>query len=238
MIYFFYGSDKDAAREKALALADSLLKKKPEAQVFRLEPDRWQTSDLDELIGGQGLFNKSFIVLSVSLFENEEAKETFLSRLADVASSPNIFIVIEGDTDKKTVLALTDEAEKAQVFEKKEVPKKESFNIFALTDAFGRRDKKSLWLLFRQAVAGGSAPEEIHGVLFWQLKSMLLASQSESAEQAGLKPFVFTKGKSFAKNYSQEELAALSRSFVALYHDAHRGRFELETALERLVLSL
>ena len=238
MLYFFYGSDKDTAREKMNALTEALRKKKPDAELFRIDPENWNEAKLQELTAGQGLFNNSYIVQVVSLFENKEAKEIFVDRLEEIAESPNVFIVLEGEVDKKTLLAITEVAEKVQLFERKEGKKKPDFNIFSLTDAFGRRDKKNLWVLFQKAVASGAVPEEIHGILFWQLKSMLVASRATSAGSAGLAPFVFSKAKSFLKNYTEEELKKLSSKFVTLYHDAHRGIHDFEVALERLILQL
>lgn len=237
-MYFFYGSDKDKAREKMNALTDALQKKKPDAELFRIDAENWSEAKLQELAAGQGLFNNSYIVQIVSLFENKEAKEIFIDRLEEIAGSPNVFIVLEGDTDKKTLLAITEIAEKVQEFPSKGEKKKPEFNIFSLTDAFGRRDKKNLWVLFRKAVESGAVPEEIHGILFWQLKSMLVAASATSAGGAGLAPFVFTKAKSFLKNYTEEELKKLSSKFVALYHDSHRGIHDFEIALERLILQL
>lgn len=245
MLYFFYGSDKDAAREKANALIEGLRKKKPEAEVFRLTAEDWGDplnprrgeTRLEELIGGQGLFNKTYIVEVVSLFESPEAKEVFLKKLSDIADSPNVFVMREGAVDKETLLLIVDEAERVQRYEKKELKKKE-FNIFSLTDAFGRRDKKQLWVLLQKAVASGAVPEEIHGILFWQLKSIMLALQCKTAEEAGVKPFVWSKARTFAKNWSENELKFLSSKMVSLYHDAHRGIHEFPIALERFILTL
>ncbi|MDO8623951.1 MAG: hypothetical protein Q7R54_01215 [bacterium] len=238
MLYFFYGSDTDTAREKANALVEALHKKKPDAELFRIDTENWNEAKLQELTAGQGLFNNSYIVQVVQLFENKEAKEIFVDRLDELAESPNIFIVLEGDVDKKALLAIADVAEKVQSFDKLRTGKKTDFNIFSLTDAFGRRDKKNLWVLLQKAVASEAVPEEIHGILFWQLKSMLVASTAKTAGEAGVAPFVFTKAKSFLKNYTEEELKKLSSRFVTLYHDAHRGIHDFEVALERLILSL
>ncbi|MEK7087990.1 MAG: hypothetical protein AAB891_01780 [Patescibacteria group bacterium] len=238
MLYFFHGTDTDKAREKAHTLTEGLRKKKPDAEMFRLESERASEAQFDELIHGQGLFNKSHIVYSAYLFENDELKEMFLKRLEGIGQSPNIFVSVEGKVDKKTLLAVADAAEKVQLFEKKEDKKRADFNIFSLTDAFGKRDKRNLWVLFRRAVASGAAPEEIHGILFWQIKSMLLATGAKTAGEAGVAPFVFTKSRNFLKNYSEAELTQLSSAFVSMYHDAHRGIHDFEIALERFVLTL
>lgn len=238
MLYFLYGSDRNKAREKSQELLLTLTKKKPDAELFRIDAENWNEVRLQELTLGQGLFNSSYIVHVVSLFENKEAKEIFLDHLEEIATSPNVFIMLEEEVDKKTLLAITEVAEKVQCFESKDGKKKPDFNIFSLTDAFGKRDKKRLWVLYQKAVSFGAVPEEIHGILFWQLKSMLIASTAKTAGEAGVAPFVFSKAKSFLKNYSKEELEHFSSRLVRLYHDSHRGIHDFSIALERFILTI
>jgi len=238
MLYLLYGTDTDKTREKARALVATLRKKEPEAELFRVNSEYCSDALLQELAAGQGLFSSAYIIQLSFLFEKPEMKEVFLNRLEEIAQSPNIFISLEGDVDKKTLLMMAEVAEKVQSFEKKKTVGKAEFNIFSLTDAFGKRDKRNLWVLFQKAIGREASPEEIHGILFWQLKSMLLASSCASAGEAGISPFVFRKSKGFLKNYSAEELQNLSSKFVSLYHDAHRGIHDFSIALERLILTL
>ncbi len=238
MLYFFYGTDGAAARAKARELLESLQKEEPDARVFRIDPERWVEVHLEELIGGQGLFEQKLLVFADRLFENEEAEAAIEKNLSEIGKSNNIFIFLEQKVRKPFLLEITEVAEEAEEFASKEAKKKPEFDIFSLTDAFGRRDKKNLWALFQKAVASGAAPEEIHGMLFWQLKSMLLAMHCKNAEEAGVKPFVWSKARTFAKNWSEGELKKLSSRLVSLYHDSHRGLHEFPIALERLILSL
>lgn len=251
MLYLLYGSDTEKARAKARELLESLQKKKPQAEVFRIDPssrvelttghsaENWFETRIDELVSSQGLFNSNYIVYFTNVFESPEAKEGFLKKLQDIADSPNIFLVVEQTVDKKTLIKITEVAEKVQPFDKLRAGhSKAEFNIFSLTDAFGKRDKKKLWVLYQRALQTDAMPEEIHGILFWQLKSMLLASGTKSAGEAGVAPFVFTKAKNFLKSYSAEELRALSSTLVRMYHDAHRGIHDFEIALERFILTL
>lgn len=238
MLYLLYGSDTDKARAKARELLETLQKKKPDAAVFRIEPEKWGEVHLEEFIGGQGLFEKKLLIFADRLFENEEAEAAIEKNLKEVAKSDNIFIFLEQKVAKPLLLEITEVAEKVQAFESKEAKKKPDFNVFSLTDAFGRRDKKKLWVLYQRALQTDAVPEEIHGILFWQVKSMLLASGAKAATEAGVAPFVFTKAKSFLKNYSVAELQNLSSVLVRMYHDAHRGVHDFEVALERFVLTL
>jgi DNA polymerase III delta subunit len=237
MIYLLYGTDTEQARKKAHQLYESLLKKKPDASFFRIDSENWDENSFDEKIESQGLFENKYIVFLNTVFQNTDAKETLLGKLKEVAASQNIFIVLEGKLDKASLTKLEKVAEKSQAFDLDE-KKMEEFNIFSLTDAFGKRDKKDLWILFSKAKMRNIPAEEIHGILFWQLKTILLTSESSSAEEAGLKPFVYSKAKSFVRNFSPEELRRLSASLVGLYHDARRGIHDMDTALERFVLGL
>ncbi len=238
MLYFFYGSDTDTTRAKANALVASLQKKKPDAELFRLDADSATPSRLDELIAGQGLFQKVYLVYTTDLFESEERKAEFLSRLPRIAESPNIFVAREGKLDKETALKISEKAEKVQLFDKKGGKKRPEFDIFSLTDAFGRRNRKKLWVLFQQAVASGAVPEEIHGILFWQVKSILLAHACKTAEEAEVKPYTWSKAQSFAKNWSEAELKTLSSKLITMYHDSHRGIHDFEIALEKMVMTM
>lgn len=112
------------------------------------------------------------------------------------------------------------------------------FNIFALTDAFGSRKKKDVWVLFRRAILAGVSAEEIFFKLFWQLKSMLLALRTKTAFEALMSTFPYNKSKSFLKNFKTSELINLQTFLVVGYHKARRGEGEIETLVEKVLLSL
>ncbi|MBX4189584.1 hypothetical protein KW785_03260 [Candidatus Parcubacteria bacterium] len=112
------------------------------------------------------------------------------------------------------------------------------FNIFSLTDAIGARDKRGAWVLYQKALASGLVAEEIFWRVTWIAKSMLLASKTESYKETEMKEFPYKKAKGYAKNFSREELEDLSESLVVGYHNTRRGLGEIETLLEKSILSL
>lgn len=243
MFYFLHGEDKDRARKKAHELIDSLTKKRPNASFFKIDCENFSIGGLEEMIGGQGLFESKQIVFLDNVSEDKEIKEAILERTKDIAESPNVFVFLEGKVDKATISKMEKSAEKVQEFkfsgsEDKIKKSKEKFNTFSLADVFGRRDKKNLWVLYQEALSQNVAPEEINGVLFWQLKSMIVANKSRSADESGLKPYVFQKSKSFTQNYSEEEMKKLSSALVSVYHDSRRGIHDFDIALERFILRL
>jgi DNA polymerase III delta subunit len=252
MIYFLHGTDTDKARAKGRELVASLQKKKPDAAFFTVNAEIWNASGtgfggavIDEYAGGQGLFENKFIVLVDRVGEEKDNREELAEKAALMAESDNIFIVVEGKLDKPTVTALTKVAAKTQEFEVSVGgaasgggKKSDGVSIFAIGDAFGRRDKKELWTLYRQFIDMGMAPEEIHGTLFWQAKSIAIAARASGAGDSGLSPFVYQKAKAYADNFKPEELRKLLDDLIAVSHDSRRGKHELETALEMLLLKI
>lgn len=236
MIYLFHGNSKKVF-EKSTKLVESLLVKKPDAEVFKISSENWSQFNLNELAGGQSLFSKKYIVQISRILEYKEFSEILLDKIEQLKSSENIFILSEPDISAKDLKKIEKFCEKIQDFSVSGGSEKSygAFNNFALADAFGERNSKKLWTLYLQAMKN-SVAEEIHGLLWWQLKSMIVASQTNSAEESGLKPFVYSKSKKFARNFTAEELQKLSDQMIEIYHESHRGGADLEMRLEKFVL--
>lgn len=115
---------------------------------------------------------------------------------------------------------------------------KETFNIFALTDAIGGRDKKNAWVIYEKALASGMSADEIFWRVMWGVKTMILASKTKDVSETDMKPFPYNKAKSFLRNWKTEELEALSENLVIGYHEARRGNGPMETMIEKFLLSL
>jgi hypothetical protein len=89
-------------------------------------------------------------------------------------------------------------------------------NVFGIADAFARRDKIGTWVIYREAILQGSSPEEISGIIFWKIKTMLLNG---------------------TKVFGIDELKKISSELVDLYHKAHRGDCDFTIGLEQFILS-
>lgn len=237
MLYLLHGDDVVKGKAKLAELVESLQKKKPDASLIRFDEDTFDVSRLDELIGVQGLFEARCIVVLDRVLSEKENRAAVLLRLSDIAESPNVVISFEEHLDVSTRKKFERWAEKVQLFERGKEEDR-PFNVFSLSSALGSRDMMGLWSLYHKAKSSGISDEEIHGLLFWQMKCMLLSLREKNAKGAGLKPFVFNKAKSAAKNYTREELKTFTRTLVELYHEARRGRHGLDTALERFILGL
>ena len=96
---------------------------------------------------------------------------------------------------------------------KKTIPK---INVFGIADAFSNRNKIEAWILYREAVSQGIPPEEISGIIFWKIKTMILSG---------------------SKFFSLDELKNNSSELVSLYHNAHRGESDFVIGLEQFILN-
>lgn len=236
MIYFVTGDNREKVQKTSHGLVDALQKKRPGALVFRITGEEWNNDSFAGIAGGQGLFEHKYIVVLESAFENEEAATYIEDRMDELKRADHAFIFVEFAPKAPVKNLIKKFSEKVWETETtKPVPKKE-FNIFALTDALGERNRARLWTLYQKALMNGSEPEEIHGIMFWQIKSLLAAAQSKSAAEAGMKPFVWSKSQAFLRNYKLDELKKISSDMVEVYHTARLESGNLEEYLEGFVL--
>jgi DNA polymerase III delta subunit len=159
------------------------------------------------------LFGDSPIVKLDNILRSGEI-EFLAEDLLTLKDSETIFIFLE---DK--LLAADEKKYKkyAEIvkFEEKAIKQAPKVNVFAIADAFSKRDKINTWILYRDAIERGTEPEAISGMLFWKIKTMLLSN---------------------SQNFPRERLLEQSSSIVSLYHRAHRGELDLVIGLEQFIL--
>lgn len=235
MLHVFYGNDFPRVRKELRKTIDSLLAKRKESSVISVEGGAFDAESLESYVSVQGLFEKSSIIVFDGILKNEEAAYSIGSALEDMAGSSNIFILVEEEIASALLKKLEKYAKVSHFEGEKGGP---VFNIFSLAEALGRRDRKTLWVLYEKAKLAGVSDEEMHGILLWQVRTMLLARGSQSAGDAGLKPFVFTKAANYEKKYPDKELRDLSERFVSVLHDDRRGSVPFEIGFEKLLLSV
>jgi hypothetical protein len=236
MLYLLYGSRSFIKKESA-NIKSVLLSKKPDAASLSYDGTVVELFDLEEVTSGQGLFQNRYIVELAGMFAGEyfpNPKEAIVK----IKESKNIFLVLEEKLPKKIFDLLKESAER--ITEEKTVSTKpaKNFSAFSLADALIERDKKRLWVLFREAVSRGYKIEELHGILFWQTKTILLAHKTSSAKEAGLKPFPYQKASSAKKKYTQKESEDLLHAFSQAILEGRSGTSSFENSLERVILSL
>jgi DNA polymerase III delta subunit len=253
MIYLFHGTDKVKARETAHKAVVAAQKKHAEAQFFKLSSENFSESKLEEFVASQGLFYSGSIVFVDSLLGDKDISEVLIKKVKEISESPNFFVFLEEKLNKKELEKFEKHAQKIEEFKKAEknlnkkellALKGEKIDFFDFANTLGERNKKLLWTLYQDALAEGVASEEVHAMFFWQVKSMLAALKSKDATEAGLNPYVFTKSKSYAKNFgasiemSEKKLKEMSATLFDMYHNAHRGKTDFAVALERFILDI
>lgn len=115
---------------------------------------------------------------------------------------------------------------------------KSTFNIFSLTDAVAARNKKEAWVLYQKALASGMVAEEIFWKVVWQIKTLLIASRTKTADEAGMKAYPYSKAKGALKNFKPGEIEEISERLVTGYHEIRRGEGEMEALVEKTLLGL
>jgi len=207
MIYILSGND---TKKK-----NSYLKKlyKNDLPVFIPSKDV-NKKELFDQAGSVSLFGGSPIVILENIIK--EGNITFSQEdLSILKESETIFIFLEekllAPDLKKYKKYATIEDFNIEI--KKQTPK---INIFGIADAFSNKDKIGAWIIYREAILQGVSPEEISGIIFWKIKTMLLSG---------------------TKFFSVDELKNLSSILVSIYHDAHRGEYDFVIGLEQFILS-
>lgn len=235
MIYFLHGTDNHKARAKLHELLELAEKKRPNSELFKITAENWNEAQFDELLVSQGLFESKYTVVLDNLFEKKDYKTYIMDRLKNMQDSEQIFLMLEGTVDSASLKKIEKFSKQSQEFVKKE-DKKQSLNIFSITNGLIEKDKKYLWIHYIDLLSKGAGPEEIHGILFWQVKNMLLASRANSQAETGLSPFVYKNALTGGRNYKADELKEMSSQLVEMTHRVRQGEGELEIMLEKWIL--
>ncbi len=243
MLYLFYGDDsaKKHGALEALGTPGS-------SSVFFASKGNEYEAIIDEHAGSVSLFGGLSVIVFDDVLADKENRSGILARARELAESDNLFVFLEQKALKETLTAfsgagatVTEFLQKAKHTEHSGRTKTSAgfdANVFALTDAFARKDKKNSWVLLQQAFAAGKSPEEITGLLFWQIKNLLLVKDPRaSAATLAMKPFVFSKASVAAKFWEHADLENAASALVRAAHESRRGETDAESALERVVLT-
>jgi len=238
MIYLIQGSDTFKTRDKYDSLIASLLARKLDSFAWKIDGENWNEETFKELIVSQDLFAKKYIVGCDHLLADKKSREIVLERLSEMKESANIFIILESELEAEASKIVHKYAEKDLSFDKK-LGEKKSFNIFALTDALGERNRKRLWVLYQEALRADLSAEEVFWKFQWLVKHLLFFKVAKNPATSELKEgFAKKKILGFGKNYTKEELEKMSSELVDLFHRVRGGEGEMETELEKWVFGV
>jgi len=230
MIHMYYGSDVIAARAKALTVLGE-----SDTTIERVEAESYTSPALLQVAESVSLFGDVNSYLIDSPSSNIELWNDVIRAIETLQASPSLFVIVDGALLAAQVKAINPYAARSELFTK---GAQVSFNVFALAETLGQRDKKNLWILLSAAQRHGLSAEEIIGTLWWQLKSMRLAEITQSAAEAGMKDYPYNKAKRSLKHYKEGELEQLTESLLTVYHQGHGGERDIWVGLEEWVLGV
>ena len=212
MLYFFSGTDRNRARAVMNAEIERLAKG---GTVVRIT-DAHTADDLRAALQGPGMFWEKQALVFEEVLANEDMRALALDAIPYMATLKEAVFWFEEKPDADARRRIGKYAKKAVRFD---APKKEKdSSVFSLAAALQRGDKKALWVDYQSALAKESAPEAIHGILFWGSKKIVLNARKDSVE--------WKRG------------TTLLAELAELPHEARRHSFELEYALERYILNI
>jgi len=235
MIRAYIGADTQKAREAMRAAVEHELAQNGDVLVSRFNDVAFDAALAGEALSAQNLFGGGNIVVFEALLDHPDGEVFYRTMLTQTQNS----VFLRETTGSKDFLAfLKSIAEVSEFAPVKKFKKPE--NSFAITDAIGARDKKAAWVEFEKVRRQGAAMEEVHGTIFWAVKSMYIAATAtkEEAIATGMKEFTYRTYLNFAKKYLVSELKEKLGELKEMYHRAHRGEGELDVALESFLLKL
>lgn len=231
MLQLIYGTDSEKVFNRLKEITHTT-----SHQIF--DSESFDQEIITQSLSSGGLFDETKFFVFRNLVGDEMYKNFITDHIESFKDAKHTFIFVEGKLLKKDLKIFEKyhiEKEEHNLAKQKE-KKSDTFNIFTLSDAFGARDKKKLWILFREALNCNISPEEIHGILWWQIKNMMLV-QAES-ENPGLHPFVYGKVQKALQQYTEQELKDFSQKHIIGFHETRRGNGVLEHELEKFILEL
>ncbi len=232
MIKIYFGNDTIKIRTAAQKEVEKFVS--AGGRMEFVDSDSYEEGMLLNLAMGNSLFGDKIVFLLEYPLANTKVRDDLEKNFSQLEESEQLFVVIEGalKAEQKKLWS------KCSRMEEFKAEAGESFNVFALGDAILKRDRKALWLIWSEARLLGIAPEELVGIIWWQLKSLRLAGLTSSAEEAGMKGFPYQKSKRGLAKFAVEDPEKLSRSLIETYHQSRLGYLDLDMAMERWLLRL
>jgi DNA polymerase III delta subunit len=224
--------------EKRKKTFESLLKRFFEYDINQGAEKDFSFNFLLENIDSNNIFGKKSVFVFNSVLENKENLDFVCKNAKNLEKSENIFIFIESSIKKTDIRPIEKASENIFIFEE---PKKEDkkFNIFELTDAFSKRDKKNTWVIYQNALRNGVLEADIVNILIWSIKALILVKNKKGTDSeiknSGLNPFVFKKSLSNSKLWEEKDLKKALQNLVCLYHDSRRSE-DLSNSLELFLI--
>ena len=114
-----------------------------------------------------------------------------------------------------------------------------NYNVFRLTDALAKKNKKRALEALYIALDNGEKPTELLGLLAWQIRNLLrFKSNPDKSSDLKLHPFVLGKIRESAGFFSIDELNVILSKIIDLDLAFKTGDLNEKTALSLLIAEL
>ncbi len=114
-----------------------------------------------------------------------------------------------------------------------------NYNVFRLTDALAKKNKKKALEALYIALDNGEKPTELLGLLAWQIRNLLrFKSNPDKSSDLKLHPFVLEKIRESARFFSIDELNAILSKIIDLDLAFKTSDLNEKTALSLLIAEL
>ncbi|MDQ5883640.1 MAG: hypothetical protein QG654_554 [Patescibacteria group bacterium] len=234
MLYIYSGKNFE---NKKKAFESDLKRFSVYDKVF-MDENSFGLSEFENYIESRSLFGNKTAVILDSVLENDENRLKIFKKIKEIETSENVFFFIESNLTKTDLKSIEKKVKNINFFDVTN-KKEEKFNIFALTDAFSRKDKKQTWVLLQKALKNNVPAMDIANILIWSIKNLILVKGKTGSDadikKTGLNPFVFKKTVPASKLWEENSLKKALKDIVFLYHDDRRGE-NLSTDLELFIL--
>lgn len=239
MIYLIFGNDTKRSHEKFKKLMAQFLEREGDLAVFRVEEEFASEEYLSEMSKAESLFNKKSLIIGKRLVGDGLMAGSIIDSLNKMSESHNIFLLWEEKLDKKLLKKIEKYTENLWRFDLKELPqerdKEKKKSIFKLTDALAQRDKNKSWLCYQNELFGGTSPEDIFGIILWQIKNLLAVKKNGGKD---LHSYVYGKTKIAVRLFTEKELKRYYEMLIELLQKSRTGNADLEMGIEKFILKI
>lgn len=229
MLHIIFGNQRDRLLQE--------LTNRMDGDTYEvIDQESFDEERIMQTLKSENLFEKKseqFALYGITAFP--EGKEWFLENASALNESAHRYVLVEDVFPaplRKKMDTLGISYNEYRVSHKKG----DDFDMFQFGNTFAARDKKRLWILLHEAYAVGKDAQDVHNILWWQIKNMNLVMVSK--DNPGLHPFVYQKTKQSLSKYSPEELQGYMKQYLTMFHEARLGKQSLEDALEHYIISL
>ena len=196
MLYVFCG-DRYSSREHARAFVDACKKKRSDAEYVLVTESTEEP--LQNILYLKSLFGTKYIIFCDELLKTNKHGPNVYENLKEYINSPHMFVLFEPEFNTKDEKTFEKEGVKVTRCEENIYQTEDPKAMFAFADLFLKGDKQKTLVMLHKLVQEHHSSASLLNILIWQVRVLCLVSNADTAKDAGVKPFLFTKSKGVLK---------------------------------------